>query len=65
MLKAASMMDAVGNKRAAKEIAMIKVAAPSMAAKVIDRAMQVGLGESPMMMMCVCNSVSVRARVIV
>ena len=35
------MMDAVGNKKAAKEIAMIKVAAPSMAAKVIDRAMQV------------------------
>ena len=45
VLKAASMMDAVGNKRAAKEIAMIKVAAPSMAAEVIDRAMQVGLGE--------------------
>ncbi|HSW14965.1 MAG TPA: acyl-CoA dehydrogenase family protein, partial [Solimonas sp.] len=40
-LHAAYMMDTVGNKRAAKEIAMIKVAAPNMACQVIDWAMQV------------------------
>jgi acyl-CoA dehydrogenase len=39
-LKAAYMMDAVGNKKAALEIAMIKVAAPNMAAQVIDWAIQ-------------------------
>lgn len=39
-LKAAYMMDTVGNKKARKEIAIIKVMAPAMALKVIDRAIQ-------------------------
>ena len=39
-LKAAYMMDTVGNKVARKEIAMIKVAVPNMACKVIDWAIQ-------------------------
>ena len=41
VLNAAYMMDTAGNKVATKEIAMIKVAAPTMACQVIDWAMQV------------------------
>ncbi|MDI9917727.1 acyl-CoA dehydrogenase family protein [Rhodococcus sp. IEGM 1379] len=40
-LKAAYMMDTVGNKEARTEIAAIKVAAPNIALKIIDRAIQV------------------------
>ncbi|GGK30657.1 acyl-CoA dehydrogenase [Caldalkalibacillus thermarum] len=39
-LKAAYMMDTVGNKVARKEISMIKVVAPNVALKVLDRAIQ-------------------------
>lgn len=40
-LKAAYLMDTVGNKAARTEIAAIKVAAPNIALKIVDRAIQV------------------------
>ncbi|XP_069611155.1 acyl-CoA dehydrogenase family member 10 [Ranitomeya imitator] len=40
VLKAAHLMDAVGNKEAALEIALIKMVAPAMAQNVVDRAIQ-------------------------
>ena len=48
-LQAARMMDEAGNKAARAEIAMIKVVAPNVAQKVVDRAIQVcgAAGVSP------------------
>jgi acyl-CoA dehydrogenase len=40
-MKAAWLMDTVGNKHARTEIAAIKVAAPNVALRVVDRAIQV------------------------
>jgi acyl-CoA dehydrogenase len=40
-LKAAYMMDTVGNKEATDIIAMIKIVSPNMLLKVVDRAMQI------------------------
>ena len=44
-LDAAAKMDTVGNKVAASEIAQIKVYAPNVALKIIDRAIQIHGGE--------------------
>ena len=44
-LRAAYMMDEVGNKIARSEIAQIKVSVPSMAVKIIDAAIQIHGGE--------------------
>lgn len=41
VLKAAHMMDTIGNKEARKYISAIKVSVPNMALKVIDRAIQI------------------------
>jgi acyl-CoA dehydrogenase len=48
-LQAAALMDSVGAKAARQSIAMIKVAAPNMAVRVFDRAIQAhgGLGTLP------------------
>jgi acyl-CoA dehydrogenase len=48
-LKAAYLMDTVGNKAARTEIAAIKVVAPNVALRVLDRAIQVhgGAGVGP------------------
>jgi acyl-CoA dehydrogenase len=41
VLKAAWLMDTVGNRHARTEISAIKIAAPNMALRVLDRAIQV------------------------
>ena len=52
-LKTAWLMDTVGNKAARREIAMIKVIAPNLALRVIDRAVQAhgGAGVSDVFML--------------
>lgn len=61
-LKAAYMMDTVGNKVAKSEIAQIKVVAPNVALKVIDRAIQLhgGAGVSADFRWRICMPCSAR-----
>jgi acyl-CoA dehydrogenase len=64
-LKAAYMMDTVGNKVARSEIAQIKVAVPNIALKVIDDAIQIhgGAGVSqvfPLAKMYACAQRTLR-----
>ncbi len=59
-LKAAYMMDTAGNKVARSEIAQIKVVAPNVALKVIDRAIQMhgGAGVSMISPWPICTPCS-------
>ncbi|XP_060257204.1 acyl-CoA dehydrogenase family member 10-like isoform X1 [Ovis aries] len=51
VLKAAHVMDVAGNKAAALDIAMIKMVAPSMASRVIDRAIQVSTDDGSLVLL--------------
>ncbi|XP_070242250.1 acyl-CoA dehydrogenase family member 10 isoform X1 [Bos mutus] len=51
VLKAAHIMDVAGNKAAALDIAMIKMVAPSMASRVIDRAIQVSTDDGSLVLL--------------
>ncbi len=63
-LKAADMMDKAGNKAAQAEIAMIKVAAPNMALRIIDDAIQAhggaGVSEDPGLAMAYAHQRTLR-----
>ena len=64
VLKAAHMMDTVGNKVARQEIAMIKVLAPNMAVKLIDWAIQAfgggGTNDDHLLALAYANARSLR-----
>lgn len=63
-LKAAHMMDTVGNKAARAEIAMIKIVAPNVALRVLDRAIQAygaaGISQDTFLAAAWANSRSLR-----